>query len=640
MAGVFLVPATAFADAPAVSAGAAATLASALAEGPGALVTVLRVLLLAAATVTAGLGVVRLLPGVDPRPARSEQVVAWTAAGVVAVAAEVSYFVSDVAVPGTVVQVVLALAVPTLLGTRWAALPALPLAFLLAVQLASGRAGWALVLDAGYALAASLLAGIVLHRLTSARGARAGTGAGIIAGGIAVVTGTGQILVSGPYSGHELIRTGYGFAALAAVVLPALGTLAWTVASRPRRGRHDVPARARELHRFAAVGAITGVVAAALAALPVPAPDVLAGRPLLRAVEVDGERLPLFVTPMRPGRNLVHLGGTGYPEAGQEPAAASPEQRGGHGGGHHDAPTARPTSVLVGGVATPVTSRPGAGGGWAVVDIDEGTDTLTIAAGLGEATVPIDVGAGQAAEPGTIAGPDGPECVAAALGALLVDGTVPACPSEALAPTEAEALRATVHQLGAHGVTSARLVADDSARSRAAERIVRETAGAEGIALPAEPDGLSALIVVSGWETARTTLTEASLRARDTATFLGGTYLAPWLLTGGVVTATSSSILPLAFSPQEPGPQRYAGLLARTFPGEAPSTAGYLAWAGAAGVAVDDRVTLFGAAPVDVPMTVDAPGDPAGSSHHGGGNPAAWFPGGTVVPVSAPLDPL
>jgi hypothetical protein len=36
-------------------------------------------------------------------------------------------------------------------------------------------------------------------------------------------------------------------------------------------------------------------------------------------------------------------------------------------------------------------------------------------------------------------------------------------------------------------------------------------------------------------------------------------------------------------------------------------------------------------------MTVNAPGETDG--HHGGGNPAAWFPHGTVVPVSAPLDP-
>jgi hypothetical protein len=219
-------------------------------------------------------------------------------------------------------------------------------------------------------------------------------------------------------------------------------------------------------------------------------------------------------------------------------------------------------------------------------------------------------------------------------GAAVDPGT---CPSDALDAADADALKILVRTLAEHGVRTATLAADDSPRSVAAADVVRTEGAARGVTFVDGPDKGSALIVLSGWAAASDTLTDTGRRALDTATHLGGTYLAPWLLTGGVVTASSSSVVPLTFSPQEASPQRYAAALAATFPGDTPSTSGYLAWARASGTPLDTRQTLYGAAPVDVPMSA-GPMDDMGGMHHSS-NPAAWFPGGTVVPISTPLDP-
>jgi hypothetical protein len=181
-------------------------------------------------------------------------------------------------------------------------------------------------------------------------------------------------------------------------------------------------------------------------------------------------------------------------------------------------------------------------------------------------------------------------------------------------------------------------VSDASPRSVAAARLVREEGARAGLAISddAGNDPSSALVVVSGWEQAVDVLGEVGRRATTTPTHLGGTFLAPWLLTGDVLRQTASAFLPLAFAPNEPDAQRFALALAATHPDTAPSASGYLAWARTAGVPTDPRPLLYGAAAVNVPMSVEPPGS---SGHHGGPDPAAWFPGGTVVPVSGPMDP-
>ncbi len=261
------------------------------------------------------------------------------------------------------------------------------------------------------------------------------------------------------------------------------------------------------------------------------------------------------------------------------------------------------------------------------------------------ATVPVSVDADAGAESApssALTGRDGPECASAVVGAVLAGGpgagTVDRCPAQSLDPGQARDLRSMVVTMAAKGARSVRLVSDASPRSVAAARLVREEGARAGLAFPAdaENDPNSALVVVSGWEQAVATLGESGRRATTTPTHLGGTFLAPWLLTGDVLRQTASAFLPLPFAPNEPDAQRYALALADAHPDTAPSASGYLAWARTAGVPTDPRSSLYGAAAVNVPMSVE----PSGSSgHHGGPDPASWFPGGTVVPVSALMDP-
>ncbi|MCE0762743.1 hypothetical protein LWC35_07440 [Pseudonocardia kujensis] len=630
---------------------------------------------------------------------RGLQVTAWVAAGVVAAAAEVTHLTGSVSVLGTVAHVVLALVAAALLGTRWSAVPGALLLVLLAAQLGSVHTGPAFALDAAYAVASGVLVGATAVAAAGARragpapGPRAGEPAvpagsrtqvtgvpptglrsraaaeaptepftavapparreevarsgtlarvAIAAGLVAAVTASAQLLVSGPDTAHDLTGSGYGLAGLAAVVLPLLVVVGWAAALLPA-GR----LRSRELYRMAGVTGVAGITAAALlAALPLPGPGPEPGRPLLRTVDAGADRLALLVAPMRPGPNLVRLSGTGYPASGTTDGTAVQPVALATGGHQHGPtlPTAASVASDTSAPAVPFTARDGAAGGWAVVDLPAGASTLTVTAGGVTSTVPVDTGSAAATPAeGTLTGPDGPECAAALLGDLVGQRPgesapqVGTCPSDALSETDAGALRATVRTFTDHGVRSVRVVADDSPRSRTAAELVRTRATEAGARLVERADADSALIVVSGWAPAVAALQQASARALETPTHLGGTYLAPWLLTAGVVTRTSSSVVPLAFNPQDQLAKRYAGEVGAAFPGEAPSTSGYARWAAHSGVPLDDRPTLFGAAPVDVPMTVNAPGETDG--HHGGGNPAAWFPNGTVVPVSAPLDP-
>jgi len=476
----------------------------------------------------------------------------------------------------------------------------------------------------------------------------------VVGGLLAVVAGVAQLLVSGPETGFDLLHTGYGLASLAAVVLPLLGVAAAIMAARKESTRHESTFRALgvagttlsapkprsshaestkrahgEVLRIAGALGAAGVVAAGLlAALPPPGPAAVPGEPLLRAANVGGQSLAVLVAPMRPGPNLVHVSGT-YPRAGEIPAPAVPTSH------HQPSPTAAATVAVGDAPPVPITARDGAGGGWAVVDLPAGTGALTLAVGSGSTTVPVDTGTQQPAASGGLTGDDGPECASALLGDLAGQrsGTpapaAGACPADALSDADAAALTATVRGIGERGVTRIRLVSDGSARSRAAADVVRRAAPDAQFVDRVDKD--AALVVVSGWAAARTTLDEAAARALETPTHLGGTYLAPWLLTPGVVTATSSSVLPLTFDPQDTLARRYAGAVATLFPGEPPATLGFLAWVRHEGVPLADRPTLYGAAPVDVPMTS------TGRHHEGDPNPAAWFPGGTVVPVSAPL---
>ncbi|MBW0103162.1 hypothetical protein [Pseudonocardia sp. KRD291] len=628
-------------------------------DGAGSTTTLVRVVLLVAGAVLAGLGLLRPFVAGGPGPSgpgrSAEGPTAWVAAVLVTLAALTGYLTGDVDVLGTLAQIVLAVAVPVLLPTVWVVAPALGVVTLVALQLGSVHSGVALAVDVVHALAASVLLGGVLH---TAAGDRRGSGdpqqrgatalrrVAIGAGVLAAVAAVVQILLSGPYSARDLVGTGYGWAALVAVLAPLLVTAVLAaavlnVAGEPvpaglSRAAARLPGPLRAVAPSRVLGALAAVgvgAAAALAALPVPAAQAVPGQALMRGVDLGEGPVAMLVTPMRPGRNLVQIGDTG-------PAAGGHTGHDMSGSSGHDMSGA--AAVGVGDPATPFAPREGARGEWAVVDIPAGTDSLTVSANGTERTVPIDVGTDAAAAPAGATGPDGPECASAVLGAIVAGGpsagTATRCPSQSLDPAQATALRALVQVLRTHGVPSVSLVSDSSPRSVAAANLVRAEGAKVGLRFPpnAATDPDSAVLVVSGWQGATATLQEAKQRSASGPTYLGGTYLAPWLLTGGVLSATPNAVLPLTFTPQEPLAQNYVASLAAASPGAAPSTSGFLSWAAAAGRPVSDSPTLYGAAPVDVPMSVEPPGS---TGHHGGPNQAAWFPGGTVVQIGRPVDP-
>jgi hypothetical protein len=400
--------------------------------------------------------------------------------------------------------------------------------------------------------------------------------------------------------------------------------------------------RAGELSRLCVVGVgVAFATTAALATLPHPAAAPVPGQPLARPVEMPFQHLAVLVAPMRPGPNLVHIAAT--------PAVAGSESAGHHHGAPAPATPPGTFTVSAGGAAVPVTPRAGAPGEWAVLDIPAGTDRITVtdsdAAGT-PATVPVDVGTAPA-EPAlaqALAGPDGPECASAMLGGLVagsaraangatpVPTTLVECPSQRLTTADGNALRDEVDFLAGRGITGLSLVADDSPRGRAAADLVRAEAGTKS--LPVRGTGVvtDTLLVVSGWSGAVPALKDAVSRSADEPA--GGIVLAPWLLANSVVVTAPSEVVALPFNPGESPARQYGATVAAVFPGEGPSTAGYLAWlrAGGPGAPLAQRVTFYGAAPVDVPMGMD-------DMDMASGNPGDWYPSGTVVPISPPLGP-
>ena len=620
---------------------------------------------------------------------RGALVLAWAAGLLATAGCALEVLTGGASRPWAAAQAAISLLVPLLLGTSrpGRTVPvALLLAGVLGVELGTARTGLPFAVDVVFALAGSVLFGACVLGI----GAGAGTGSepvhrvAIWAGLATTAAGVGQLALTGPPAGYDMLHTGYGLAALVQAAVPLLVTATWLVigarlgraAARPEaepepdssevgssevgsaevdgsevavteepdaRPEHLVAAaraggrgRAGELSRLCAGGVAVAVAAAAvLATLPHPAGTPVPGQPLARPVELPFQHLAVLVAPMRPGPNLVHVAAT--------PAGAASQLTGHHHGA--PAPSTPPGTITVsaGGAAVPVTARPGAPGAWAVLDIPAGTDRITVTADGSPATVPVDVG-DTPADPAlqrALTGPDGPECASGLLGGLVAVSTVgrtPAeanlaadCPSEALTSADADALRDTVTFLAGRGVTGLNLVSDGSPRGVAAADLVRAQAAASK--LPVRPVGTptDTLLVVSGWPGAVPALTEAVARSEDEPA--GGIVLAPWLLTGGVVAAAPSEVLPLTFNPGESPARQYGATVAAVFPGEGPSTAGYLAWlrAGGAGGPLEPRATFYGAAPVDVPMGMD--------DMHMGGNPGDWYPTGTIVPISPPVGP-
>ncbi|MER5673539.1 hypothetical protein [Pseudonocardia alni] len=635
-----LVPAGPAGDAPALLRAVAGAAPAVLARGPQDGVpfadTALRLVLLTALAVVAGTGLVRVLAGA---PGRAERVVAGVAA-LVAVSAAVAAVTRSGSGPTgwTLFLLAATVAVPALLaGSRpvLAVVPALAVTALLVLQLAGtpGAAPW-FALDGGYAVAGSLAAGAAVHLVTTrtdddARPARVRV-LGIAAGTVGAVLAAVRLAVAGPFSLTDVHGTGFGRAALVTVVAPAaVATLLLAESVLTRRAGHRV--RADEVRdRVRTPAALTAVVAVGaatlLAALPAPAPAAVPGQALLRSVDLGTGPLTLAVAPMRPGPILVQLTGAGVTVTG--PDATMPA-------GHGETGAPAGYAVRAGDRDVPFTARSGAPGGWALVDLPEGTTSITLTAGGLARSVPVDVGTDRTAPAGAT-GADGPECLSAAVGRILAGGdpALGPCPSEELTPADARALRGTVRALATQGAPGLAIAGDVSPRSRAAADVVRTAAGAAGLPVRSTPGPDDALVVVSGWQHAATTVRDTARAAQTTPTALGGTYLAPWLLTGGVLAQSPGTLLPLDFGPQEQVPQRYVRTLAAVAPGSAPSLSGLRTWAATTGEAYTDPApALYGAAPVSVPMTADTDG----GGHHGAPNEAAWFPGGAIVRIGSAL---
>jgi hypothetical protein len=460
------------------------------------------------------------------------------------------------------------------------------------------------------------------------------TRAALASGVFGTAVGVSLLLAVGPRTAIDLFGSGYGLALLVVAVVPLLVTLTWFTTTRPA-GR----ARAGELNRLAVGGLVLSFAAAsALAVLPLPPAGPHPGEPLLRPLVLGFRHLAVVVTPMRPGANLVHVGDS-------DDASGLPT-------GHHApvAPVLRGTvTVNVGDDArlVPVTARDGASGGWAVIDIPAGSDSLTVTADGVPGSVPIAVGSapaeGAAARTQqTLAGPDGPECVSAALGALAAGAGMPdrpavpgasgsKCPSEELTSADAATLADFVVFLRGSGVSGLTVVADDSPRSRAADALVRSEAARRGLPVSAVSAPNDGLMVLTGWTPAADTVRRANATGPDAPPSAQGIFLAPWLLTPPVMTLSESSVLGLQFNPQDIQALSYASTLVGVFPKETPSAAGYRAWTQQLGIPVEPRASFYSGAPISVPMGPD-------DQEHGG-NPAAWFPSGAIIQVGPPVNP-
>lgn len=341
------------------------------------------------------------------------------------------------------------------------------------------------------------------------------------------------------------------------------------------------------------------------------------GVPSVQRVRHDDVFFTVTVAPARPGPNLVRVDAT----------------KAGSGAAHH-----RTGRVLVGTADAPddlvaATPRPGTDGLWAVVDLPEGTGTVLVSHGRWH-RVPFAVETGgvpdDAAEAADWSGPDGPECLTTATAALLAGGAPPAaCPSTAMTATDVDALTATVETLADRGVTELALVTDDSARSRAAYDLVEQLSADRDVRLvgaDVAPGERNALLVLSGWSGAAEHLAAvSSTPLRQQPIRSDGTWLAPWLLSPGVVDSTAGAMLALDFDIREEPAQQFGAALATYLPGQAPTASAYAAWRDARGVE-PDPVRLFAAS--------RAAYMPATPGHAGHETQVAWFPGGTVTPVS------
>ncbi|SDH76951.1 hypothetical protein SAMN05192558_10342 [Actinokineospora alba] len=550
----------------------------------------LRLALLLVTAFVAGVGLVQ------PRATGRVWILTALLAAVSAVLAGLSVFVTDVAVLGAVAHAVLVALVPALLGrpaARWASAAVV---LLLVIETAMGRSGVEFAADTVYVAAAVAWFGLAVHALAGSAPGRRGQLA-LTLGGILVLAGAARLGTSGVAFDRRVHTSGYGLALVAVVALPLLVTV---LAALPRG--------TDRAFRLGTAGIVAAFVAwSSLVAIPRPADLPIAGVPVLAEAALGEAKVPVLISPHRPGRNLVHF-----------PASAGN----------------RLEVRVADGPAVPATPRAGAEGTWAEVDLPSGVGEVSVVSGGDSDTVEVDPGTD--AGPTQAAGVDGPECASAALGGLLAGRReqLTRCPSDVLSTEDETALRKLVGFLGSRGVTGLTIRGDDSPRASQAAEAVRSAAAEAGLRIDPEPLPDNALVVVAGWSTAAAALTTAAAQQADAPVFGYGLYLAPWLLNTPLATSVTTVSAPLRFDPREQLPVSYAIAVGNGFGGENPTVAGFDAWLG--NRKVTGEVQIFAAAQVTVmpmgPGEVHTPGMPMSEELAG-----QWVPKATIVPVSAVL---
>ncbi|TNC20908.1 hypothetical protein [Amycolatopsis alkalitolerans] len=458
----------------------------------------------------------------------------------------------------------------------------------------AGHTGWDIAAGTVHTVAAAVWLGATATVATARRGTRYPTlrrlAPAAVTGGILIVlTGIAQAWMDGLRPDATAFGSTFGKVLLLKTALLGIAAVIGVLAHRRRW--------ARSASKVSAV-ALAGALAAGstlIAISPPPAAPV-PGVPLLRSVPVSAsQQLPVLVVPQRPGWNLVHVDST---------------------------------DVAVGtdrGHLTPVAARPGTTGGWALVELPPGSSKIWIQHGETPTSLHVDTGHGPPATP-DIAGPDGPECASAALGALAAGADTPlaSCPGDRLANQDARSLAAVVAFIADRGGHTITLVGDSSPRSLAATEVVRDAAAAHHLAIAPRPQADSALLVVSGWTEANTTL----LGVLHSQVPSLGAYLAPWLANSRMLAYGSGAVVALRFDPRSPQPLQYATTLRRIAGNdESASAAGYRGWLVAKGASDTGPTSLYAGSliswlPANLAMPISG----------------GWIENGIIAKITQPLD--
>lgn len=594
------------------------------ATGPEWLAVALRAVVFTAGAVVAGAGLVRFWSG--PPGERSTRFL-FGAAVLATLALGLSVPTLGTGVLLAVGQGTLTLLVPVLLRRAGAGFAAgAALGVLLAWEAATATTGWALATGWVHTLSGAVWLGAAVLVVAGEPGTRRellrrlGPPAGVAA---LVVLASGLVGAWQAQLRPDLTSAQSLFGQLVALETVLVLAVAWLGLRAYRRlagpapepahrrpdavaATHRTPAGSRalftgRLHRFAGPRALerlgqVGVVALAAAlltgvSLPALAPPVApaeAGQLLVRTVALGERSTAVVVAPHRPGPNLVHISAAGV-RVGTDPAHL-----------------------------VPATARPGTAGSWAVVDLPEGRSRLWVDDGT--TRVPLRIEPVGDPAPASLTGPDGPECLTAALGGFLGAGGAPGCPADGLSAADAQTLRATVDFLGGRGM-SLHPVGDGSPRAAAAMAEVRAVADARGVRVDEIGDPASAVLVLGGWEQADRLVTA---HAQGLAA-PGGVYLAPWLATAPLLGHGTGAISALSFDPRGTSSQRYlAALRSESVPALA-SPAGLAAWQG--GDAATPTRLYASAQVAFLPPELG----------HAHGDEQGWIPGGTMTAVTGPL---